>query len=92
MSVSTSGSSKETAQKDLQRYTKALVEIAQLGRGKKRKQKSVPQSIPDGDWCRVSEYANREGITRQAAYLRVKRGAVEYVTFAGVMLVRKDKK
>ena len=90
MSVSTSGSLKETEQKGLQRYTKALEEIAQLWRGKKRKPKSVPQSIPDGDWCRVSEYAKREEITRQAAYLRVKRGTIESVVFAGVMLVRKD--
>ena len=84
---STCGNSSK-AQKELKKCIRALEEIAQLGRGKKRKPKNVPQSIPDGDWCRVSEYAKREEITRQAAYLRVKRGAVESVVFAGVMLVR----
>ena len=87
MSVSTSGSLKE-AQKAQKKCIRALEEIAHAGQGKKRKQKSVPQSIPAGDWCRVSEYARSQGITRQAAYLRVKRGSVESVVIAGVMIVR----
>ena len=84
---STCGNSNK-AQKEQKKCIRALEAIAQLGRGKKRRPKSAPKSIPGGDWCRVSEYAKRVGITRQAAYLRVKRGHVESMVLAGVMLVK----
>lgn len=78
-----------TAQKAAQRYTRHSGITAQLGRGSMKKRKSEKKSgaFLIGDWLTVSQYAKREGISRQAAYKRIKAEAVQAV-LVGVWMVR----
>jgi len=63
--------------------------MAQRGRGNmtKRKKECYRGALLVGDWLTVSQYAAREGISRQQAYNRIKSGTVVALK-VGVMMVR----